>query len=78
MCEVSIYEAKTQFSKYVQLLEDGKEEAIIILKNGKPVAKIVKNDSAKGMRLGAGLVDGEPKAFTLKDPTDGMEALFGY
>ena len=38
--EVSIYEAKTNFSKIVQNLIDGKEEVVIVSKNGKPVIQM--------------------------------------
>ncbi|MBE6133720.1 MAG: type II toxin-antitoxin system prevent-host-death family antitoxin [Erysipelotrichaceae bacterium] len=38
---VSIYELKTQLSKYIALLEEGKEEEIEITKNGKVVASIL-------------------------------------
>ena len=40
MCSVSIYELKTQLSKYITLIEEGKEEEIEITKNGKVVASI--------------------------------------
>ena len=39
--EVSIYELKTQLSKYISLIEDGKEEEIEVTKNGKIVASII-------------------------------------
>lgn len=38
---VSIYELKTQLSKYIALIESGKEEEIEITKNGKIVASII-------------------------------------
>lgn len=48
--EISLYEAKTNLSKIIQLLMDGKEEAVIISKNGKPVVQltpITKKNSKK-------------------------------
>ena len=48
--EINIYEAKSNFSKLVQSLIDGKEEVIIISKNGKPVVQmttIAKKDSKR-------------------------------
>ena len=38
--EINIYEAKTHFSKIIQDLVDGKEETIIVSKNGKPIIQI--------------------------------------
>ena len=38
---VNIYEAKTNLSKYIEMVLSGKEEDIVIAKNGKPVARIV-------------------------------------
>ena len=35
--QVNILEAKTDFSKLIRLLETGREEAITVAKNGKPV-----------------------------------------
>ncbi|MBE6134680.1 MAG: prevent-host-death protein [Erysipelotrichaceae bacterium] len=78
MCEISVYEAKTQLSKYIALLEKGQEKEIIILKNGKRVAKLVPSLSDSGVRLGAGLLVSEAKPFILKDPAYDMETLFGY
>ena len=75
----SIYEAKTQLSKYVSMIEDGSEEEIVILKNGKKVAKIVlyeeKNETR---RLGAGLLFSEAKPFVLKQEGEDFGGLFGY
>lgn len=52
MESVSIYEAKTQLSKYVSLIETKKEDTIVICKNGKPVAQIVPFVEKKEKRLG--------------------------
>ena len=77
MCEISIYEAKTQLSKYVSMLESGEESEIIILKNGERVAKIVKENKIT-QRIGAGLLVTDYKPFVVKDPSDNWEELFGY
>ena len=50
--ELSIYETKSQFSKLVQLLIDEKEDAIIITKNGKPVAQLVPLTTKNSKRIG--------------------------
>ena len=52
--EINIYEAKTNFSKLAQLLVDGKEEEIIVCKNGTPVLKMIKFKKDKRVkRIGA-------------------------
>ena len=44
--EVSVLQAKTDFSKLLHLLEDKKEESIIVSRHGKPVAKIISFEAA--------------------------------
>lgn len=51
--EFSIYDAKSQFSKIIQTIIDGKEDAIIITKNGKPVAQITPICKKNSKRVGA-------------------------
>ena len=51
--ELSIYETKSQFSKLVQLLIDGKEEAITVSKNGKPVVQLVPICKKNSKRIGS-------------------------
>lgn len=79
MCKVNIYEAKTNLSKYVEMLESGQEEEIIITRYDKKVAvlKLYKEKPNK-KRLGFGLNKLEKKEFVLKDPSDKMDELFGY
>ena len=50
--ELSLYEAKTNFSKIVQLLIDGKEEVIVVSKNGKPVIQLTPVSKKKSERIG--------------------------
>ena len=50
--ELSIYETKTNFSKLVQLVIDGKEDAIIITKNGKPVVQLTLISKKNSKRVG--------------------------
>ncbi|MBQ6489976.1 MAG: hypothetical protein IJI75_12215 [Solobacterium sp.] len=40
MTEYNMYEAKTNLSKICRLLEEKKEDMIIISRNGKPVLKV--------------------------------------
>lgn len=53
--KVNIYEAKTNLSKYVEMLEKGDEDQIIITRFGKKVARMVlyKEDRII-QRIGAG------------------------
>ena len=51
--ELSIYETKSQFSKLVQLLIDGKEEAITVSKNGKPVIQLIPISKKNSKRIGS-------------------------
>ena len=44
--QVNVYEAKTDFSKLIRLVESRREEFITIARNGQPVAKIVPYESA--------------------------------
>lgn len=37
---VNIFQAKTTFSKLVEAIESGREQEIVIARNGKPVAKL--------------------------------------
>ena len=44
--QVGVFQAKTDFSKLVRLVESRREESITVSRNGKPVAKIVPYESA--------------------------------
>ena len=48
----SIYEAKTQLSKYITMIENKKEESVIITKNGVPVAELIPFRNRKERRIG--------------------------
>ena len=49
---MSLYEAKTNFSKVVQDLIDGKEDMIIVSKNGKPAVQITLVSKKNSKRIG--------------------------
>lgn len=40
MTQFNMYEAKTNLSKITKLLEDKKEDVVIISRNGKPILKV--------------------------------------
>jgi len=44
--QVGVFEAKTDFSRLIRLVESRREESITVARNGRPVAKIVPYDSA--------------------------------
>lgn len=50
--ELSLYETKTNFSKVIQDLIDGKEETIIVTKNGKPVVQMTLVSKKNSKRIG--------------------------
>lgn len=50
--EISVYDAKTNFSKIVQSLIDGKEEIVIVSKNGKPVVQMTLICQKNSKRVG--------------------------
>ena len=51
--QVNILEAKTNLSNLVKLIENGKEERIIIARHGKPVVKmVVYNEAPVSKRIG--------------------------
>ena len=56
MTKVNMLEAKTNLSKLVEAVETGKEQEIILARNGKPVARIVPIEVPKRI---IGIADGE-------------------
>ena len=65
--EFNIYEAKTNFSKIVQLLIDEKEEVIIVSKNGKPVVQMTLISKKNSKRIGAAKKEMEGFDMSLED-----------
>ncbi|MDO4961809.1 MAG: type II toxin-antitoxin system prevent-host-death family antitoxin [Eubacteriales bacterium] len=53
MTAVSVFEAKANLSKYISVVAAKSEPYVVIMKNGKPVAKLVPYDEDK-VRLGVG------------------------
>lgn len=52
MSTVNMLEAKTHLSKLVEQVESGEEPEIIIARNGRPAAKLVRLGKPAGQRLG--------------------------
>lgn len=51
MQQFNMYETKTNFSKIAKLLEDKKEDVIIISRNGKPILEIKLYEDRKREKL---------------------------
>lgn len=51
--ELGVSETKNNLSKVIQTLEDGKEEKIVITKNGKPVVQMTLLSKKSSKRIGA-------------------------
>ena len=49
---VSMFQAKTNLSKYVSSVADKREPYVVITRNGKPVAKIVPFEDHVSKRIG--------------------------
>lgn len=52
MTTVSMFEAKTNLSKYVASVATGAEPFVIIVRNGTPVAKLIPYKESSSSRIG--------------------------
>jgi antitoxin (DNA-binding transcriptional repressor) of toxin-antitoxin stability system len=53
MHQVNIFQAKTELSKLISAIENGVDDEIIIARNGKPVAKLVRwEEKSAAFRIG--------------------------
>lgn len=79
MCKVNVYDAKTNLSKYLEMIESGKEKEIVICRYGKKIAKIVLyDDDKKTKRIGAGKGLLKNMPFSLEDVEGEIAKSFGY
>ena len=79
MCEVNIYEAKTNLSKYIEKLEKGEEEEIVLCRFNKPVATIIPYKKKKKKTIiGCGKNIPGINHFELKKGFEDIPELFGY
>lgn len=77
MSQVNVFQAKTEFSKLLARIEDGTEEEIVVARNGKPVARLVRwdgPDSRQRIGIAKGLFR-VPDDFDQDDRL--IEGLFG-
>ena len=61
MMQVNVFEAKTDFSKLIRILESKKEDSITVARNGKPVVKITLIDESPVSKR-SGIAKGRYKA----------------
>lgn len=77
MCNVNMYEAKTNLSKYVDMLERGDEKEVFLCRRGKKVAKLVLVDEApKKSIIGCGVGIMSDKPYVLDSDEYGIDELF--
>lgn len=73
MCQVNIFQAKTELSKLISLLENEAEDEIVIARNGKPVARILPW-VGKGADKRIGVAKG---LFVVPDDFDALDEAVG-
>ncbi|MDP1654023.1 MAG: type II toxin-antitoxin system prevent-host-death family antitoxin [Rhodocyclaceae bacterium] len=69
MQTVSLFDAKTHFSRLIEQIASGTESEIVISRNGKPVARVVPIETNVSRRIG--LAKGE---FEVPDDIDAHNA----
>ena len=77
MKQVNIYEAKTQLSKLLEMVEHG--EDVVIARAGRPVARLVRPEPV-GTRRTLGVLDGRirvPDDFNRPLPADILDGFEG-
>ena len=78
MCTVSIFELKAKLSKYISLLETGKEKEIKVTKNGVFVATIIPPNECKKILIGSGRDLIKEKSYKIKGKEfEDINSLFG-
>lgn len=78
MSTVDMRDAKTHLSKLVGDVESGAVDEVVIARNGKPAAKLVPIDKAKGAGKRLGLLKGRFPAMSLDDFNADDEAIAAY
>ena len=54
MTSVSVFDAKTNLSKYITSIVNKEESSVVIMKNGKPVVRIIPYEADYKSRIGLG------------------------
>ena len=66
MTQVNIFDAKTNLSQLIKLLETKQEDEIIIARNGKPVATLIPFVNKENTKR-TGLFNGQMKSMTQEE-----------
>lgn len=77
---VNMLDAKSSLSRLVEAVESGAETEIIIARNGKPAAKLVRLDASARRPVRLGLHEGEYPPLSLEEfnsTDDEIAKLFG-
>lgn len=81
MCQVNVLQAKTELSKLILMLEEGKEDEIVIARNGQPVVTMhlfEDGDTTKRIGCASGRFACTPEFEEAFDESDAEVArLFG-
>ena len=75
MTMVNMFQAKTELSKLIKMLEDEKEDCILLCRNNKPIAQIVLCKEKK--KVFAPRQDRLPFYGDFDEQNDEIAALFG-
>ena len=74
MVQYNMFEAKTNLSKIAKLLEEGREDYVIIARNGQPLLRVIlekKTDASKRIGLAKGM-------FTIPDDFDEIDVASDF
>jgi antitoxin (DNA-binding transcriptional repressor) of toxin-antitoxin stability system len=76
MHQVNVFQAKTELSKLISALENGTDDEIIIARNGKPVAKLIRCEKKSAVSR-IGVAKGKFRTPNDFNADDGLiEAMF--
>jgi antitoxin (DNA-binding transcriptional repressor) of toxin-antitoxin stability system len=80
MVRANVHDAKTHLSRYLELLESGKTEAVVVCRRNVPVAEIRPLERHRKTPRPIGLAKGKlriPKSFFEPLPDDILDAFYG-
>jgi antitoxin (DNA-binding transcriptional repressor) of toxin-antitoxin stability system len=80
MVRANVHEAKTHLSRYLELLENGKTDAVIVCRRNVPIAEIRFLERRRNKPRPIGLAKGKvriPKSFFKPLPDDILDAFYG-
>ena len=80
MVRANVHDAKTNLSRYLELLESGKTDAVVVCRRNVPVAEIRPLERRRKKLRPIGLAKGKlriPKSFFEPLPDDILDAFYG-